>query len=158
MVDLLRPPRSSGGGRPAAAPAVVLLAVSLLAAGCAGGSSGADAGGPAGDVGDPAPSAAPEDDAGDAARRRASDRWVERGREAMEADELDEAASFVERAVRIDPSNGRAYLALAEVRIAQGRPREARGLLERALGLLPPDAEAAARADSLRGALPPSPG
>ncbi len=78
---------------------------------------------------------------------------LEEGRTALEDGRLEEAASRIERAVRLDPSNGRAYLALAEVRIAEGRPREAEGLLERALTLLEADTPPAARADSLRDEL-----
>lgn len=143
-MDLLtarrRPERA---GRSAWLRALLVLATAALAAACAGrGSDGGGAGGAgAGDEAD--------EIGGEAARRAASQRMVERGREALAAGRLELAASRVERAVRVDPSNGRAYLALAEVRIAQGRPGDARGLLERALGLLPADSPAGARADSL---------
>lgn len=160
MVDLLSR-RTSGGeapGRRVAAaharlPLVALLAVLTAAAGCASG-GGADGPGADGDERpEPPAGAGTEDEAAAESRRAASGRLLEEGRTALEDGRLEEAASRIERAVRLDPSNGRAYLALAEVRIAEGRPREAEGLLERALTLLEADTPPAARADSLRDEL-----
>lgn len=155
--------RGRGGGRlhgQGAGPAVValvLVAVLALAPACASGGpkgGGADADG---DRTEAAAEAGGEEDAADESRRAASDRMVDEGRAALEAGRLDEAASRLERAVRVDPSNGRAYLALAEVRIAEGRPGAAEGLVERALTLLDPGSPPAARADSLRAELEAGP-
>ncbi|MFW6010839.1 MAG: hypothetical protein ACOC9H_02860, partial [Gemmatimonadota bacterium] len=61
--------------------------------------------------------------------------------------------TLLERAVRVDPSNGRAYLELALVRSEQGLRDEALGLAERARELLRPGSPARTRADSLGAAL-----
>lgn len=96
----------------------------------------------------------PAVDAGAAApERAASERLVDRGRTLLSADRAAEAASVLERAVRVDPSNGRAYLELARARIALGEPGVARGLLQRAAALLRPYPELEARVDSLRAVL-----
>jgi tetratricopeptide (TPR) repeat protein len=141
-VDLL-----SGRRLPAG---LALLAWLALAAGCAGGPGAGNGGAP--EPGDPGE--VREEGRETPAARGASDRLVERGREALEAGRLDEAAAVMERAVRVDPSNGRAYLGLARVRAAEGRPDAARGLLERAVDLLPdPDPGTAERIRRLRRAL-----
>lgn len=86
----------------------------------------------------------------DRARRSAVDRLVARGLALLEDEEPGRAAAELERAVRVDPSHGRAYLALARARMALGEEARARGLLERARELLRArDDPAAARADSL---------
>jgi tetratricopeptide (TPR) repeat protein len=140
-------------GNPALARLLLLPLLAVLAAG-PGCASGAGSDGPAAGEDDRSePAAGTEDDAAGESRRAASGRLLEEGRTALEEGRLEEAASRIERAVRLDPSNGRAYVALAEVRIAQGRPDEAAGLLERALTLLEADTPAAARADSLRNEL-----
>lgn len=144
MVDLLRTRALLPARRGLRGPLTCVLAV-VLAAGCATAEPGA---------GSPPEADAPERPAADSAdresRRAASDRLVESGRAALRRGRLDEAADRIERAVRRDPSNGRAYLALAEVRLARDRPSEALGLLERALTLLEPETPAAGRADSLK--------
>lgn len=129
---------------------LALLAWLTLAAGCAGGPGAGN--GEAPEAGDPGE--VREEGRETPAARGASDRLVEQGREALEAGRLDEAAAVMERAVRVDPSNGRAYLGLARVRAAEGRPDAARGLLERAVDLLPdPDPGTAERIRRLRRAL-----
>lgn len=135
-----------GSGRAAAGG--LLLALALFVTGGCGG--GAAAGGA-----DPAtPPPAAEGGERPSAARAASNRLVERGRRALEAGRPGEAASLLERAIRLDPSNGRAYLALAEVRESEGRPGPARGLLERAVDLLSDPAPGTeARIERLRRAL-----
>ncbi len=119
--------------------AIALLLGAPLAA-CAGGREG---------------SAVPAVDArASTPERTASERLVERGRALLGAKRPSEAASVLERAVRVDPSNGRAYLALARARIALGEPVVARGLLERAAALLRPYPQEEARVDSVRDSLP----
>lgn len=149
MVDLLTrlpDPPARPASAPVASGAAVLLVAVLALAGCAG--AGAGSGGP----GDGSPAAEGGD--GTPAARPASDRLVARGRDALAEGRLAEAAELLERAVRVDPSNGRAYLALAETRHAAGRPEAARGLLERAVGLLEdPDPETRRRIERLRAAL-----
>lgn len=140
--------RSEPGRRPPTrvvrrgAGLALLLALALVAgaAGCAGGGPGGEAV-PAVDTRAAAP------------QRAASERLVERGRALLEEGQPGRAASVLERAVRVDPSNGRAYLALARARIALGEPEVARGLLERAAALLRPYPDLEARADSLRATL-----
>lgn len=126
--------------------AAALLA--LAAAGCAG-PGASPAGGPGGGA------AAPADGAvADPARRAAADRRVERGRDLLEEGEARRAAAVLERALRIDPTHGEAYLVLARARIALGEEARAVGLLERAAELLRAEGSpAAARADSLRASL-----
>lgn len=145
MVDLLSERRCSPGPSPLRTSGA-LLAAAILLAGCA--TAERDGGGAEADR----PERSAENGDRDS-RRAASDRLVESGRAALRGGRLDEAADRLERAVRRDPSNGRAYLALAEVRLARDRPREALGLLERALTLLEPETPEAARADSLRSDL-----
>lgn len=128
------------------APAALLV---LLAAGCAAGPGGEW------EVGEPADTAAAERAEEDLdARRAASDRLVQRGRGLLDEGRDAEAAGVLERAVRRDPSNGHAYLALARARISLGDEEAAVGLLERAAALLrDEDPAAAERADSLRASL-----
>lgn len=131
---------------PAAVLATALLAASV-SAGCGGPGARTTAGGP--DAG-PAPDSA----RAEAARRAAADRRVERGRSLLERGEAGRAAAVLERAIRIDATHGRAYLALARARLALGQEARARGLLDRALELLRAEGSpAAARADSLRARL-----
>lgn len=137
---------SLGSRRPAALSVLALFVLLALRPACA-------TGGPEPGADGPAPERPAEEEDADAGRRAASDRLVESGREALEEGRLETAAGRIERAVRLDPSNGRSYLALAEVRVAAGRPGEARGLIERALTLLEPGSPPAARADSLRAEL-----
>lgn len=135
--------------------AVLLL---LLTAGCATGGTDARPGdGEAGtETADSAQARAAEEAA---ARRAASDRLVARGRSLLEEGRDEEAAGVLERAVRRDPSNGHAFLALARARIRLGQEEAAVGLLERAAALLRADHPRAARqADSLRAALEVSEG
>lgn len=143
MVDLLRK---------LGLPALVLVSAALLAPACAPpAGSGPDGGvgeGPAPVAGD---SAAADSTATPA--RIASDRLVDRARAERRDGDPDAAVTLLERAVRIDPSNGRAYLELALVRSGQGLRDEALGLAERALELLRPGSSDRARADSLRAAL-----
>jgi Tfp pilus assembly protein PilF len=129
--------------RIAGAPRLGLLALLGLVAlaGCAGG-GGAEG------------RAVPAMDAGaDAPERAASERLVERGRSLLSSGRAAEAATVLERAVRVDPSNGQAYLELARTRIVLGEPGVARGLLERAAALLRPYPDQEARVDSLRAKL-----
>jgi Tfp pilus assembly protein PilF len=93
------------------------------------------------------------DSRAEAPERTASERLVERGRALLAADSAAGAASVLERAVRVDPSNGRAYLELARARIRLGEPGVARGLLQRAAALLRPYPELEARVDSLQATL-----
>jgi len=134
-----------GEGRSAGSRVGILLAVVLVTGlvlagpvGCASGSGGpvqtADAG-----------AGTPE--------RSASIRLVERGRSLLDDGRPDAAAAVLERAVRVDPSNGDAYLELARARIALGEDDVARGLLERAAALLRPYPREEARVDSLRARL-----
>lgn len=148
-VALLTPTRSG-----AVLPVLLVLAAGLpLAVGCAtGGADGrpgdADAGAAAAD----STAAVRAED--DAARRAASERLVARGGALLEEGRPGEAAGVLERAVRRDPSNGHAYLALARARISLGEEAAAVGLLERASALLRDDhPRAAAQADSLRATL-----
>lgn len=145
------PAAGRAAGRAAAAATAVLLAV---AHGCGGARPGPGAADPGAA---PADTLAAADDGArtdEAARRAASDRFVRRGRDALASGRTDEAAELLERAIRLDASNGRAYLALAEVRLTRGKEAAARGLLERAAALLgEEDPGAAARLDSLRSAL-----
>lgn len=136
---------------------LVLAACLLLAGGCAsGGADGrpgdADAGTEVGaEAADSAAAVRAEDDA---ARRAASEHLVARGRALLEEGRAGEAAGVLERAVRRDPSNGHAYLALARARVSLGEEAAAVGLLERAGALLREDhPRAAAQADSLRATL-----
>lgn len=133
----------------AAVAAVLALAAVLSAAGCAGAGPGTGGG--------PGEEAVLPDSAagGDApARRGAADRMVERGRELLEEGEAARSAAVLERAIRVDPGHGGAYLALARARLALGEVARARGLLDRAAELLRAEgSSAAARADSLRAAL-----
>lgn len=144
MVDLLR--------KLGSLPALVLVLAGLLAPACAPPAGS----GPNGGVGEaPAPVAA-DSAAGDSTAspaRIASDRLVDRARAERRDGDPDAAVTLLERAVRVDPSNGRAYLELALVRSGQGLRDEALGLAERALELLRPGSPARARADSLRAAL-----
>lgn len=130
------------------AAAVPLLATALALSACAGTGS---AGGPGGRAEASTDSAPP---ASERARREAVDRRVVRGRALLAEGEPRRAAGVLERAVRIDPSHGEAYLALARARLALGDEARARGLLDRAVELLRAgDSPAAARADSLRDEL-----
>lgn len=150
-------PPGPGAGRGAAGRAAAALLAVLVAAaahGCGGARPGPGADAPDAAQGDTVAAAGDGARTDEAARRAASDRFVRRGRDALASGRAEEAAELLERAVRVDPSNGRAYLALAEARLAQGRERAARGLLERAAALLgEADAAAAARLDSVRSAL-----
>ena len=129
------------GRRTATFPCVVLaLVAGLGVAACAGGGTEGRAV-PAVDAGATAP------------ERAASERLVERGRGLLEGDRPRAAASVLERAVRVDPSNGRAYLELARARMVLGEPEVARGLLQRAAALLRPYPDMEARVDSLRAVL-----
>ncbi len=119
---------------------MLALVVGLGIAACAGGGT-EDRAVPAVD----SRAAAPE--------RAASERLVERGRGLLEGNQPREAASVLERAVRVDPSNGHAYLELARARMVLGEPEVARGLLQRAAALLRPYPEMEARVDSLRAVL-----
>jgi tetratricopeptide (TPR) repeat protein len=149
MVDLLR--------KLGSLPAFVLVASGLLAPACAphGG------GGPGGGVGEASAPVAADSAAADSAAansaaspaRIASDRLVDRARVERRDGDPDAAVTLLERAVRVDPSNGRAYLELALVRSGQGLRDAALGLAERARELLRPGSPARARADSLRAAL-----
>jgi cytochrome c-type biogenesis protein CcmH/NrfG len=49
-----------------------------------------------------------------------------------------EAAAALERALRIEPTNPDLWARLAEVRLAQGQPRQAESLALKALGLSAP--------------------
>lgn len=136
---------------------LVLAAGLLLAGGCAtggadGGPGDADAGTEVGvEAADSTAAVRAEDEA---ARRAASDRLVARGRALLEEERIGEAVGVLERAVRRDPSNGHAYLALARARVRLGEEAAAVGLLERASALLRDDhPRAAAQADSLRATL-----
>lgn len=155
MVDLLREdrregalPESAGRIGPVLAATVAMVAV-LAVCGCAA------RGGPGGPGASDAPSGA---FAGDSAARDsapspariASDRLADRAGAERRDGDLERAASLLERAVRVDPSNGRAYLELAVVRSDQDRRDEALGLVERALELLPAAGPARERAEGLR--------
>lgn len=148
-------PRGPTAGRAAGRVATAATAVLLAAAhGCGGARPGPGAADP-GEA--PADTLAAADDGAstdEAARRAASDRFVRRGRDALASGRPEVAAELLERAIRVDPSNGRAYLALAEVRTTRGNEEAARGLLERAAALLSEgDDGAVARLDSLRSRL-----
>lgn len=154
LVDLLTR-RGRGGDPPARGVAVpvalVLCLTALLAAACAtGGEGGGD---PSPRAGSPDPEEVRRDSTSDAATRSASRRMVQRGRLRLEAGRPTEAVAILERAVRLDPSNGHAYLHLARARLALGDEVGARGLLERAVDLLGASTEEAARADSLLSTL-----
>lgn len=170
LVDLLRdggvgaaprrgrpsPPGAAAGRAVAGRAAAAVLAVLLAAGGhgCGGARPGPGAAAPDAAPGDTVAAADDGARTDEAARRAASDRFVRRGRDALASGRAEEAAELLERAVRVDPSNGRAYLALAEVRLAQGKEQAARGLLERAAALLDEaDAGVAARLDSVRATL-----
>lgn len=139
--------------------AVVLVAAVLLA-GCARSGLPPDADG-RGVVGggEAAPAtrdtAAARTDSGRvSAARRVAARRVERGRALLSEGELRRAAAVLERALRIDPAFGEAYLALARVRLALGEEARAAGLLDRAVELLRASGSpAAARAERLRSRL-----
>lgn len=88
--------------------------------------------------------------------RAASTRVVRRGLERMREGDAVEAARLLERAIRIDPSNGRAYLRLAQARMMLGEHEEARGLLDRAVAYLRPSPGLRLMAESLRAAIPDS--
>lgn len=138
-----------GGASPRWLPVLLLL----LAAGCATGGTDARPGGDEGG-GEAADSAAAARAGDAAARRAASDYLVDRGRALLGEGRAEEAAGVLERAVRRDPSNGHAYLALARARLSLGDEETAVGLLDRAAALLrEDDPRAAARADSLRATL-----
>lgn len=146
-----RPVSGRAAGRATAAAIAVLLAA---AHGCGGARPGPGAADPGAGRADTLAAADDGATTDEAARRAASDRFVRRGRDALASGRPEEAAELLERAIRLDASNGRAYLALAEVRMTQGKEDAARGLLERAAALLgEEDARAAARLDSLRSAL-----
>lgn len=133
-------PRSyRGSGLPAHRFGRALLALALLASGACASSGGGRV--PAEDPGAGSP------------ERAASSRLVERGTSLLSAGRAEAGASVLERAVRVDPSNGRAYLELARARMALGEDEVARGLLERAAALLRPYPEEEARVDSLRARL-----
>lgn len=145
--------RTAGARGPRRVRTGLLALLALLAAGCATGGTDAEPGTveAARAAADSAAAAREEETA---ARRAASDRLVVRGRTLMEAGRDEEAAGVLERAVRRDPSNGHAYLALARARVRLGETASAVGLLERAASLLrEDDPGAAAQADSLRAAL-----
>jgi DNA-binding SARP family transcriptional activator len=55
---------------------------------------------------------------------------------AMEDGDLDEAGDLLERAISVDPLEEARYVELARALVAQGRPRRAREVLDRALTLL----------------------
>ena len=138
--------------------AAVLLPLTAAAAGCATGGTDADRADAEPDPVEAARAAADSAAAAraeeTAARRAASDRLVARGRALLEEGRPEAAAAELERAVRRDPSNGHAYLALARARVSLGEGQAAVGLLERAAALLREEhPEGAARADSLRAAL-----
>lgn len=127
--------------RRAAMALPALLLAAAAAAGCASSGTRADGAGPGG--------GRVVDEGAGTPRREASTRLVERGEELLAADRPEEAAILLERAARVDPSNGFAFLALARARLAGGETERALGLLERASTLLRAHPEAAARADSL---------
>lgn len=132
--------------------ALVVVSAGLLAPACAPPAGS----GPEGGVGEGSAPVAGDSVAADSTAspaRIASDRLVDRARAERRDGETDAAVTLLERAVRVDPSNGRAYLELALVRSGQGLRDEALGLAERALELLRPGSPARARADSLRAAL-----
>lgn len=158
MVDLLIAFRREGAapGSAGSARSVLLVTmgtvVVLAVSGCA---TRGGPGGP-GPAGEPSAGFAGDSAAADSApspARIASNRLVDAGRAERRDGHLEGAASLLERAVRIDPSNGRAYLELALVRADQDRRDEALGLVERALDLLPPTGEIRDRAEALRDRL-----
>lgn len=142
--------RRRGAGDPAGRPpATAVLLAAALAVACA--SAGGSGSGPAPEERPRAER--PVDEGAGTARRAASRRLVERGEELLAAGRTAEAAALLERAVRVDPSNGFAFLALGRARVAAGEADRALGLLERASTLLRAHPQAAAEADSLREAL-----
>lgn len=152
-------PAATGGERSLRAALALLGAAAFLAAGGCAAAGGDPEPGTVEAARATADSAAAAREEETAARRAASDRLVERGRRLLEQERAREAAGVLERAVRRDPSNGHAYLALARARVRLGEAGSAVGLLERASALLREDEPgAAARADSLRAALEASGG
>lgn len=130
--------RMRGGAARRPWVALALLALAAAVAACASGGGSA---------------VTPTDRGAGTPERAASDRMVSRGRALLEAGRPGRAAALLERAVRVDPSNGEAYLALARARIALGEDEVARGLLDRAAALLRPYPDREARVDSLRARL-----
>ncbi len=59
------------------------------------------------------------------------------GRVSRLNDNLDEAAAFLDRAIKLSPSFAEAYTELARVRLRQDRPDDARTAIERALAISP---------------------
>jgi len=127
-----------GAARPSSLAALALPALLAVAAACASGGGSA---------------VTPTDRGADTPERAASERMVARGRALLDAGRPERAAALLERAVRVDPSNGEAYLALARARMTLGEDEVARGLLDRAAALLRPYPDREARVDSLRARL-----
>lgn len=98
--------------------------------------------------------AAHADDPGAAGpARRASLGLVEEGKGLLVAGRPHDAARRLERATRIDPSNGFAWYWLGRARVDAGNPDAAIGVLEKAETLLGPYPEWRRRAVELRDSL-----
>lgn len=87
--------------------------------------------------------------------RAASTRLVERALDQRASGDAAAADRTLEAAIRLDPTNGRAYYWLAVVRIERGEERAAPGLLAKARERLRPYPEWTARVDSLSATLSP---
>lgn len=144
------------------APAGLLLLALVVLAACSSGrdegardseppartTPAADADPDEGDVAEAAPPPAPREISTDRANaadagagtpaRRSSLQLVEEGKGYLIAGRPAEAAARLERATRVDPTNGFAYFHLARARAAQGDRRGAIGMFEKAESLLGP--------------------
>ncbi len=99
----------------------------------------------------PAPQATPSPRAPGVARSReqppsaamvASAQWVEDARRAIDAGDYNQAASLLERAISLEPNNGRAFYYYGLAMGERGRPGSAITLLQKAEILLQGDARA----------------
>jgi hypothetical protein len=90
-----------------------------------------------------------EDAGAGSPRRRASDRMVEEAKGFWIAGRVDDARARLQQAIRLDGSNGGAFLLAAEIAADEGEWDDAEGYHERAADLLAGRAEFADRLDAL---------
>jgi tetratricopeptide (TPR) repeat protein len=131
-----------------------LAAICAAVAGCASIGGPAGPAGPAAPPVEPAPVPAPGPSAPAPSRPRsdastASDALLRQSRDARAGGNYAEAASAIERALRLDANNAALWIELGELQLAQGNATQAASLARKALTLTGGDRALESRADRL---------